>query len=261
MIEIRPMGEDFILPRCLHDGPIDPAETPKEWQPIIGLPPHPWPDEVLAELVARHDYLTQSGRHDAMREFMCEMIRRYGTCALLAWDEGRVVGFIRFYPLTIAQRMAAAVPGKKHLAIVFAGPQRFAPDPEALWVQCVMTSRPYAGKQAVDFGVLQFPGSGEAGARKGVGQQLVRALIEWAVPRGWKRIVKQAHPDLDVYYGIFGGGGRAFWEKAGFEVIGSFRDSCAMQEWREVVETERQRKGISEEEAETWYLMSYELSA
>lgn len=261
MVTIRPMGEDFILPRCLHQGPIDPEEIRRDWQSVPDLPSHPWQDGVIADLVGRYDYLSQSGGHDAMREFMREIIRRYGTCALLAWDEDKVTGFIRFYPLDVARMMGAAVPEKKHLAVVFAGPHRFPPDPEALWVQCVMTCRPYIGEKPATAGPHHFPGSSEAGARRGVGQQLVHALIDWARPRGWKRIVKQAHPDLDVYYGIFGGGGRAFWEKAGFRVIETFRDPSALGECRTLIDAERQEKGIGEEEAETWFLMSYDLTA
>ena len=62
----------------------------------------------------------------------------------------------------------------------------------------------------------------ETDARKGKGQKLVQGLICWAREHGWKRIVKVAHCDLDWFYGIQGGGGKGFWEKAGFKVIGTF---------------------------------------
>ena len=94
-----------------------------------------------------------------------------------------------------------------------------------------------------------------------MGQKLVRELISWAKEHQWRRIVKVAHCDLDWYYGIQGGGGKAFWEKAGFRVNGTFykrawefdKDSKA------IVQAQMVEKGMTEKEIWTWYRMVYVL--
>jgi len=105
-----------------------------------------------------------------------------------------------------------------------------------------------------------FPSSKAAGARRGTGQKLVRGLISWAGEHGWKRIVKQAHADLDCMYGIFGGGGKAFWLKAGFDVVGTHYNEMAEGDpWHETAESQALAKGMSKQEAWTWYHMAYDL--
>jgi hypothetical protein len=64
--------------------------------------------------------------------------------------------------------------------------------------------------------------------------------------------VKQAHADLDYMYGIYGGGGKALWEKAGFKVIGThYHDLPSDDFGRAIVERQRKEKGMSQEEAQT----------
>ena len=262
MIEIRPMDEGYIHVDCLHHGPVDPSSPPtrgREWQDAPRLPPHPWSDETVAELARQYRRISEGWAGDPAREFMREMIQRHGTCAMLAWEDGKVVGHLRFYPLTIAQLLFEADP-KKHRLLADAGVTVFEPDPETLWVLCVMTSRPYVGPQEGEMGGKAFPSSKAAGARRGRGQKLVAALISWAGERGWKRIVKQAHADLDCMYGIFGGGGKAFWLKAGFKVVGRHYNEMAEGDpWHDTAESQAQAKGMSKQEAWTWYHMAYDL--
>jgi GNAT superfamily N-acetyltransferase len=174
------------------------------------------------------------------------MIRRYGTCAVLAWEGQQVVGHIRFYPMEVARLLAEGEGDPSPVLDC-----RFACEPDedegALWIQCVMTSRPYA-----DAAVAR-----ETGARRGIGQKLVEALICWARQRGWARIVKVAHCDLDWSYGIQGGGGKAFWLKAGFEVAGSFRKRAweFNAEDGATVRKQMQEQGMTEKETWTWYRM------
>lgn len=71
------MSEDFILWRCLHNGPLSketidelPKETREEWE-----------------------------THRATNvPLLTKIIKTYGTCAILARDGGQIVGFLRFYP-------------------------------------------------------------------------------------------------------------------------------------------------------------------
>ena len=61
-------------------------------------------------------------------------------------------------------------------------------------------------------------------------------------------------------YGQYGGGGRAFWRKAGFKLIGShYEEWTGPDEWRKTVEREAKQKGMSVREAWSWYQMAYEL--
>jgi GNAT superfamily N-acetyltransferase len=265
MIEIRPMGEDFILPRCLHGGPIEATAAQASDVARFELPPHPWSDETIREVAAKHGGITHGGEPPS-REFMREMIQRYGTCALLAWQEKRVVGFLRFYPMRIARLVQAAQPPDDDPEEIL--DCRLACEPEedegTLWLQCVMASRPYTGTgkevPPTGGGDRIFRTAEEAGGRKGAGLSLAKALVPWAREHGWKRIVKIAHCDLDFFYGIWGGGGRTFWEKAGFRSVGTVHRP---HEWSDddmaIVRAQMAEKGMSEEDVWTYHRMTYEL--
>lgn len=177
------------------------------------------------------------------------MIRRYGTCAILAWEKEKVVGFLRFYPLNIVRLVAESGGEQRHPIAVTS--MRFERDPTALWVQCVMTSGPYENSDQAK----------KVGARKGIGLKIVKGLVSWAKEHGWKRIVKQAHSDLDCFYGICGGGGRAFWEKAGFKVMETFREKNDFwgDYWTDTIERQRNEKGMTTQEVWTYYQMNYDL--
>jgi len=236
MTEIKPMTEDFILWRCLHGGPHTGA-TLEDWsENETGWPTH------------RAINVPVLGK----------LMQTYGTCAMLAWDADRVVGFVRFYPTVLLsfQEAGGMCLQQSHPA----GPsdrlvhRRFPPldeiEDKQLTVHCAMTCRPY--KDAAE--------GKKVGARQGIGQKLVKGLIEWARQHGWKRIVRRAHADLDCMYGIYGGGGKAFWEKAGFKVVGTrYGESPNDDEWKAIVESQAEAKGMSKEEAWTTFRMAYEL--
>lgn len=265
MIEIKPMGEDFILPRCLHAGPIEAAVGKASEPADLDLPPHPWSDETIRDLVARHpDFGLCDAGSGWPTEFMREMIRRYGACALLAWEGQKVVGFIRFYPMEIARLVDERRAGRVEPIL----DPTLACEPEGdeatFWVHCVMTSRPYTGgteevgPTSGGDGILRT--AEEAGARKGIGLRLARALIPWAREHGWKRMIKIAPCDLDFFYGIWGGGGKSFWEKAGFKVVGTIHRP---QKWSEedmtTLRAQLADKGMTEDDAWTFYRMTCEL--
>ena len=89
----------------------------------------------------------------------------------------------------------------------------------------------------------------------------MQALVCWAKEHGWKRIVKVAHCDLDWFYGTQGGGGKAFWEKAGFKVVDSFykRGFGFPEDFAAIVQAQMAEKEMTEEDIWTWYQMAYEL--
>jgi len=123
-----------------------------------------------------------------------------------------------------------------------------------------MTSRPYIEPEPDTVTGRNWPAMSEAGARKGIGLKLAQALIAWAREHGWKRIVKNAHADLDCMYGQYGAAGKAFWEKAGFRVIGTkYVEWPNDDQWKATVEAQAEERGMSNREAWTWYRMAYEL--
>ena len=251
MIEIRPMDESYIHIDCMHHGPVNPLLPPCKgdiWQDASDLPPHPWSDEQIVDLAKKYESVSEGWRGESSQEFMREMIQRYGSCAILAWEDGKIIGQLRFYPLQIAQLLAQACPEKQPPPACSA--MLFDSDAKTLWTQCIMASRPYETSEAAK----------QAGARKGVGLKLALGLVSWAREHGWKRIVTRAHADLDCMYGQYGAGGKAFWEKVGFEVSDSrYEEWAGPDEWKTLVETEAKEKGISTEDAWTWYQMACEL--
>ena len=272
MIEIRPMDESYLHLTCLHAGPVDTRSYRAPPDPLPGgHPPLPWDDDTLRRVLAT--YRQQGIGHPRPAAFQWEMIRRYGTCALLAWDGPLVVGHVRFFPAAVARLLVEGEPDPS--PVLTLPPEE---DAHSLWVQCVMTCRPYVAR--VDCPALPADGVGdqgpaaltdadgrrrfrtveEAGARRGVGQALVRELIAWAQAHGWRRIVKLAHCDLDWFYGIMGGGGKAFWEKAGFRVAEAvqWRPFVLSAEFAPIVEAQRRAAGMTEEEVWTWYWMVWE---
>ncbi|OPX23773.1 MAG: hypothetical protein B1H03_00685 [Planctomycetales bacterium 4484_113] len=75
-IEIRPMGEDFVLslcPQILLNGPLD-RDDPAAFQGFVSQCPH----------------LNQ--------QFFQRQIAVNGTCAILAWDQHQLVGAVLFLP-------------------------------------------------------------------------------------------------------------------------------------------------------------------
>ena len=261
MIEIKPMNKDYIHVYCLHHGPVTAGVAPDgapEWRKVEDLPPHPWSNETIVELSEKYDGISHGWSGEPSVEFMRDIIQSYGTCAMLAWQDKKIVGQLRFYPREIARLVAVSQTDScPNLDCRMAcEPQE---DQITLWVQCVMTCRPYVGSEDATLGGRFFPKE-KTGARKGTGFKLVQGLISWAREHGWKRIVKVAHCDLDCFYGIVGGGGKAFWEKAGFKVIGSYHDEYQKDDdWKATVEAQAKVKGLSKQEAWTWYHMMYEL--
>ena len=268
MVEIEAMDEDYIMLDCLHDGPADTSicEPDGDLEPG-GLPSHPWSDKTIRELASEYPEISHGscGEYPGVtREFMVEMIQRYETCAILAWEGARIVGIIRFFPLSIAHIIANA-PRREPSVMAAGSSTLFEPDPKTLWVQCVMTSRAYASAKKIAGGTGAASRTmKEAGGRRGRGLKLVLSLVSWARERGWKRIVKHTNADLDCWYGISGNAGKALWQKAGFKVIGTSydeppKDKGSLNGWRVAVESQARAMGMSKTEAWTVFHMACEL--
>jgi len=255
MIEIKPMDECYLHLTCLHDGPVDTGTFEPPPDPLPGgHPPHPWSEGTLVAVAEA--YREHQLYHPRPAAFMREMVRRYGTCAILAWDGRNVVGHLRFYPMKVARLF---VPERDDFP-----PLSWACEPEedegTLWVQCVMASRPYIGPGPDRVTGRNWPPMAEAGARRGVGLELARGLVGWAREHEWKRIVKIAHSDIHCFYGQLGGGGKAFWEKVGFRVADSFqRRPDWSADFIALAEAQGRDEGMAPDEVWTWHRVIYEL--
>lgn len=219
-VEIRPMGVDLVTNVCLHHGPLAACVlTPAEDEAVDArLLAHPWPDSLIDELAPQlgQNLFCPPGRSAERREFLREVTLRYGACAIQAWDGDLIVGVVRFFPSSLLLRLGQR---SADLQTSWFWPAVEADDPaNTLFVLCVET-----GAATFQPGLLVAPPAESttvdpvAYQRRGIGSQLVTALIEWARAHGWARLQVGAGQDLEIVYGLVGTGGRTFWEKLGFQ--------------------------------------------
>ncbi len=137
----------------------------------------------------------------------------YGACAILARDDDKIVGHLRFYPKAICDLKGAgglclqqdypAGPADTFGDSGFPGPAQI--EDKTLVVHCLMTGSPQQKENPYQ--------------RKGIGSRMVGALIQWAGTNGWKRIEVGSFEDVPIVYEVTGSAGHTFWEKLGFRVV------------------------------------------
>ena len=233
-VVIEPMTKDFVLWRCLHDGPLS-SDTIDQWPPASKMP---W-----------DRYRQRNSR------LLTKLTETYGACAIIARDGDKIVGHLRFYPKAICgpgcagcclQQDAPAGPADDASDKDFPAPERL--DDRTLLVHCLMT-----GSSLQKTNPYQ---------RKGIGTRLVRTLIEWAQANGWERIEADAFEDLPIVYGITGSAGLAFWEKLGFRVVDRHPHPALQKRDEFVMTLEEQAKshGIPPERARDRIVMCLDLT-
>ena len=191
-VVVEPMTEEFILWRCLHDGPLS-RETIEKWSSAST-----WPFE-------------RYRRRNV--PLLMKLTRTYGACAIVARDGDEIVGQLRFYPKAVRdlegagglclQQDPPAGPAADFADSDFPAPAQI--QDKTLVVNCMM-----AGSSQQKANPYQ---------RKGIGTRMVRALIEWAKANGWERIEADYFEDLPIIYEITGCAGHTFWEKLGFRLV------------------------------------------
>ena len=170
-ITVKPMGTDYIMADQEPDG-IEVAVACRAY-----AAPEKWPNPM---------YVT----------YYRKLTEAYGACAILAWQEKSVVGFLPFTPPGCGQRLPACVhyvdeedmPGVQSFVPV---PQESL-SPKLLKTHCLSVKGPLR--------------------RKGLGSQMVGCLVEWARANGWERIEGWAFENGD--YGWVPN--IEFWEHCGF---------------------------------------------
>ncbi len=133
---------------------------------------------------------------------------------------------------------------------------------KTLKVHCIMASLPYAGDTDADILGAHCLSKADAGARKGIGLKLARALIDWARQHGWKRLEVTTFADLDIFYGVTGSAGKSFWEKLGFKVQNT--RPMSRQDWPDkkaqaLIDAQAKNAGISTDQTWSFYDMICEL--
>ena len=235
-VVIRPMSTGFILWRCLHSGPLDEAN-------IEATKPHPKVDWAA---------------HNAINvPLLSKLIRTYGTCAMLAWDRDRVVGYIRFYPKVIND-----MPDAGHMCLQQAFPngpspelvtRRFPPldeiEDKVLQVHCLMTGSPQRDENPYQ--------------RKGLGSRLARAMVDWARVNSWDAIEAEAYVDLPLFYEVTGNAGRKWWERLGFSVASAGIEPAMLDEsdFMGTAKEQAVELGLDPESVTTRYTMRLDLRA
>jgi GNAT superfamily N-acetyltransferase len=230
---VDPMGEGFLLWRCLHQGPLSPRN--------IDIP-LPNPEVDWAFVRARNIPLLE------------KLTRTYGACAILAREGDLVVGSLRFYPKALCsfgesgagfclQQRYPYGPEKESVKRDFL-PLRELAD-KTLFVHCMMVAAP-----AADPGRYR---------RRGLASRMVRELIRWAGETGWHAIEATAYQELPTLYSISGVAGRRFWEPPGFRVIRKDREPGIQGATLEALRTEAAAAGVTPDEVTNRYAMRLEL--
>ena len=231
---IEPMTEPLLLWRCLHYGPLS-RDSMTRWPPDSEIPWEQYQQRNVP-LLAR-------------------LTRTYGACGIVARDNDRIVGVLRFYPKAVCR-----MEGAGYLCLQQdppAGPvQDFAGadfptlsqiEDKTLVVHCLMAGSPLQPENPYQ--------------RKGLGSRMARALIEWAEANGWRHIEADAFEDLPVVYEITGSTGYTFWEKLGFHVADRHPHPLLQEPSEFLVTLEEQAKdhGIRPDRARDQILMRLDL--
>jgi len=233
-IMIEPMGEDFLLWRCLHHGPLS-RDTVDHW---------PSGGEVPWERCRRRNL-----------PLLAKLTRTYGACAIVARDGERIVGHLRFYPKAVWDMAGAGglclqqdppAGSTEDLAEADFPPLSQIED-KTLVVHCLMT-----GSSLRQDNPYQ---------RKGIGTRMTKVLIEWARANGWRHIEAGSFEDLPLIYDITGSAGHTFWEKLGFRLVDRHPhpDLQERSEFAVTLEQQAELLGIVPERAKDRLLMRLDL--
>lgn len=232
---IEPMGDDFILWRCLHGGALSPRT-------IDNPAPHPdidWPSTRARNV-----------------PFLGKLIETYGSCAIAARDGDEVVATLRFYPKSLCsfspggaavclQQPYPAGPREDAAAHAFPPLEELAE--KVLFVHCLLVVSP--------------PDEPARYRRKGLATRMALELVRWAGERGWRAIEAHAYEEIPMLYAISGVAGKRFWEKIGFRVVRADTEPGMTGEILDAVRRDAEAAGIPPERAANRYLMRLDLDA
>lgn len=129
------------------------------------------------------------GRSDpAFQSFHRELMERYGNSAIVAFSQGKIVGFVNFSPANVVTPFPLC-------------PEHVPAEPQIDW--------PSQPSKTLCIGCVNVD---PALCGKGIGHALVEMLIDWATDHGYTSIIADAN-DQAWWKPC-----KPFWEKLGFHV-------------------------------------------
>ena len=152
------MSKDFILFRCLHDGPLSHSNIEAKSMNIGRL---------SKEQLERN------------KKLLTRLIDDYGSCAMLAMEGDSVIAHARFYPQIVYNRFEFCCHDPKHIItqemVEMDLPPLTNPTERILRITCFFVHKDYRGQ--------------------GLSHKLINATLEWAKNNGWKSVRCFAYQD------------------------------------------------------------------
>ena len=152
------MSKDFILFRCLHDGPLSPSNIETKSMNIGSL---------------------SKKQLDRNQKLLTRLIDAYGSCAMLTMEGDSVIAHARFYPQIIYNRFKFCCHDPKHIItqemVEMNLPPLTNPTERILRITCFFVHKDYRGQ--------------------GLSHKLINAILEWAKNNGWKSVRCFAYQD------------------------------------------------------------------
>ena len=152
------MSKDFILFRCLHDGPLSPSNIETKSMNIGSL---------------------SKKQLDRNKKLLTRLIDAYGSCAMLAMEGDSVIAHARFYPQIIYNRFKFCCHDPKHIIsqemVEMNLPPLTNPTERILRITCFFVHKDYRGQ--------------------GLSHKLINAILQWAKNNGWKSVRCFAYQD------------------------------------------------------------------
>lgn len=173
-IVIRPMDEGFIVYRKMYVPPITPANIAK-------VNPGDWAEHL--------EKFKQKGWQKVIKDFFRKQIQVLGSCAILAWDGGGVIGKMYFTTRELYNAFCQA--GGSYCVEHESMPkviQSFCKDE---------LEKPLASKSRTLFVVCFNVGHFDKRYQgKGIASAMLELLKNWARERGWQKLEIPSCPDI-----------------------------------------------------------------
>ena len=155
------MDKDFILFRCLHNGPLSPSNIEAKHMDIGSL---------------------SKEQIDRNKKFLARLVDAYGSCAMLAMEDDSVVAHARFYPQIIYDRFTICCQDPNHAITQEIAAMELPPlsnqAERILRITCFFVHKDYRGQ--------------------GLSHKLIDAILKWAKNNSWKSVRCFAY--LDDYW-------------------------------------------------------------
>jgi len=235
-IDIRPMGEDFIVYRKMYVAPLTREN-------ISQINPGDWREHL--------EEFHRAGRQRVIQAFLQREVRELGSCAMLGWEGNGVVAKMYFTTAEMYDAFKArgghhCVESRSMTAVI-----------ESLKDEQVaeLLKSPSRTLRILCFNVGHFDSRYHG---QGIAAAMIECLKQWARERGWRRILADSCPDITptTVVGVHLLR-RGAWERRGFRVLENTLASPEQAQAR-LREIEAYASGKKEHPAgEDWYVRNF----